>query len=416
MFQTLPIQSITIHREDRQRRALDKIDDLADSISRLGLINPITIDENNILIAGERRLEACRRLGWTHISVQLFSDLPPTQRVLIELEENIKRLDISWQEHTAAIAKYHELRKEEDPTWNDTKTAGAIGMSQQNVTKHLTVARELSSPAVSASPTFSTAIERAKSEARKRDDLIHTYASCVDTHQIIHGDFLEWASTPQEKFNFIHCDFPYGINATGAAGQRAREWVQYADSPDTYWKLFNALAGNLDNFCAPDAHIIFWFSPNLYCNTWEMLKLLDGFTFEEHPLIWYRGISNGIAPDPYRRPRRSYEMAFFGWRGEARINKIKENLFYADTHRTSESHPSEKSQEMLEHFFSMVVDSHTRLLDPTCGSASSLRAAKRLGASTVLGIEANKEFADVARRALLDAERDLSAPLNSDGS
>lgn len=399
MFQTIPLSSITIRREDRQRRDLTHIEDLADSIYRLGLINPVTIDHNYILIAGERRLEACRHLGWTHISCQFLEDLTPTQRLLIELEENIKRKDITWQEHTAAIAKYHELRKLEEPAWSEEKTAKELGRTQQSVNQHLTVARELSSPLVQQSPTLTTAFERAKTVARKRDDLIHTNNSLVDTHSpILHGNFIEWASHEQEKFNFIHCDFPYGINYHNAKGQSSSNPDRYLDTPETYWQLFKALTVNLDNFCSPDAHMIFWFSPNLYCQTWEMLKFLSDFTFEEHPLIWHRP-GEGIAPDPYRRPRRVYEMAFFGWRGEAKINAIRENVFSAPTFR--EHHPHEKSQPMLEHFFGMFVDSHTKLLDPTCGSGSSLRAAKRLGASTVFGIESNEEFANVARRTLL---------------
>lgn len=407
----IPISDITVHREDRQRRILTDIDDLADSIARLGLINPITIDENNILIAGERRLSACRKLGWTHIPAQLFSDLPPTQRVLIELEENIKRKDLTWQEHTAAIAKYHELCKLENPLWAEKDTAKALSRTQQSVNQHLTVARELSSPSVNGSATFTTAIERAQSVARKRDDaLIHTNNSLVHTHSpILTADFLEWSQHDQDKFNFIHCDFPYGINYHNASGQNAANQDRYLDTPDTYWQLFKALSVNLSNFCSPDAHIIFWFSPTLYCQTWEMLKLLDGFAFEEHPLIWQRGENEGIAPDPNRRPRRIYEMAFFGWRGQAKINTIKANSFVAPTNR--ERHPHEKSQQMLEHFFSMFVDHHTRLLDPTCGSGSALRAGQKLGANTVFGLERDEEFANVARRALLESRS--PAPLHS---
>lgn len=398
MFQTIPLSSITVHREDRQRRVLTDIDDLADSIARLGLINPITIDHEHILIAGERRLAACKRLGWTHISCQFLEDLSPVQRFLIELEENIKRKDITWQEHTAAIAKYHEIRKEEDPTWNERNTAAAIGMSYPNVNKHITVARELSSPIVQQAATFTTAVERAQTVARKRDDLIHTVASCNNTHQsIITADFIEWAKHPQEKFNFIHCDFPYGIDAH-ESGQNP---AAYQDSAETYLRLFKALATNLDNFCAPDAHIIFWFAASQYCNTWEMLKLLTGFKFDETPLIWHKSDGKGIVPDPYRRPRRVYELAFFGWRGEAKINAVRDNLFSAPTER--ERHPHEKSQQMLEHFFSMFVDGHTRLLDPTCGSASSLRAGISLGAN-VFGLEINEDFADVARRALRESQ------------
>jgi predicted RNA methylase len=49
----------------------------------------------------------------------------------------------------------------------------------------------------------------------------------------------------------------------------------------------------------------------------------------------------------------------------------------------------------------MCVDSTTRLLDPTCGSGSALRAAKSLGASAVLGLERDASYADEARRSLV---------------
>jgi len=56
----------------------------------------------------------------------------------------------------------------------------------------------------------------------------------------------------------------------------------------------------------------------------------------------------------------------------------------------------------------MVVNHNTRLLDPTCGSGSALRAAKRVNAQAeVLGIESNEVFADAARRELALLERQL---------
>jgi site-specific DNA-methyltransferase (adenine-specific) len=61
---------------------------------------------------------------------------------------------------------------------------------------------------------------------------------------------------------------------------------------------------------------------------------------------------------------------------------------------------SEKPEPMLRHFFGMLVDENTVMLDPTCGSGSSLRAAESLGAKHVLGLELNPEFAALAREAL----------------
>jgi hypothetical protein len=62
-----PIASIKIGK--RHRRDLGDVAALAASIEDIGLINPITVDENGLLLAGGRRLAACKQLGWKQIPV-----------------------------------------------------------------------------------------------------------------------------------------------------------------------------------------------------------------------------------------------------------------------------------------------------------------------------------------------------------
>lgn len=57
---------------------------------------------------------------------------------------------------------------------------------------------------------------------------------------------------------------------------------------------------------------------------------------------------------------------------------------------------------MLRHFFRMFVDENSKVLDPTCGSGSALRAAKSLDAEYVLGIEKDEGFAERATSAFKD--------------
>ena len=106
-FDRLAIDRIQVDRPDRQRSALD-IGSLKASIARNGLINPIIVgyrpDGDGIwLIAGERRLESCRELGWSVIPVRYLAELSPIERQIIELEENIKRLDLPWQDIVRAV-------------------------------------------------------------------------------------------------------------------------------------------------------------------------------------------------------------------------------------------------------------------------------------------------------------------------
>ena len=59
-FRPVSIDLIIINREARQRKELPNLDELAASIQRSGLINPIVVTEDFVLVAGERRFTACR--------------------------------------------------------------------------------------------------------------------------------------------------------------------------------------------------------------------------------------------------------------------------------------------------------------------------------------------------------------------
>src|SRR6266704_3163554 len=95
-FTSIAIGDIIVNRTERQRCDLTKLDVLADSISRLGLIHPIVITRNLELVAGERRLASVRILGWSHIACQYLDELDPSVARAIELEENIKRENLPW--------------------------------------------------------------------------------------------------------------------------------------------------------------------------------------------------------------------------------------------------------------------------------------------------------------------------------
>ena len=47
----------------RREADQESVQELADSISKVGLLNPITVDQNYTLIAGPHRLEAAKALG-----------------------------------------------------------------------------------------------------------------------------------------------------------------------------------------------------------------------------------------------------------------------------------------------------------------------------------------------------------------
>lgn len=80
---------------DRHRWDLGDLQPLADSIADLGLLNPITLTRDARLIAGQRRLEACRLLGWAEVPVRFADSLDDAVKLLhAERDENVCRKEM----------------------------------------------------------------------------------------------------------------------------------------------------------------------------------------------------------------------------------------------------------------------------------------------------------------------------------
>jgi ParB family chromosome partitioning protein len=104
----IPINEIKVKK--RIRKDMGDIAALADSMKRFGQISPILITEKKVLIAGGRRLEAARSLGWSSINA-VVADIPDElSKLEYELEENIQRRDFSQTEAREAVQKIHRLR------------------------------------------------------------------------------------------------------------------------------------------------------------------------------------------------------------------------------------------------------------------------------------------------------------------
>jgi ParB-like chromosome segregation protein Spo0J len=170
------VASIIVDRETRQRRTLDKdIDALAEQIDRAGLINAIVIHSDGRLVAGERRLEAHKKLGRQKIRCTIFESLAPHDAFLIELQENLARRQLNWQDEAKAVLDYHHMRKSKVPEWTLRASAMDIGCSEERVRLYTTVAKYLNDPDVAGCQTMQGAFnllrgraERAQAAAQNR--------------------------------------------------------------------------------------------------------------------------------------------------------------------------------------------------------------------------------------------------------
>ena len=125
MYQpTIPLKKIIINAEHRWRQefAEEGLEQLADSIENLGLLHaPVVKNDGVTLIAGERRFRAVKALASLgkpiryngkgiqlgHIPVIRMDDLTERAYKEAEFDENIKRVDLSWQERAHAVSELH---------------------------------------------------------------------------------------------------------------------------------------------------------------------------------------------------------------------------------------------------------------------------------------------------------------------
>jgi ParB family chromosome partitioning protein len=147
----IPLTSIIVG--SRLRVDLGDIDALSDSIERLGLIQPIVINQNNELIAGGRRIAAFKALSehiewadhkeYESIPYVRFETLSEDQKLELELEENIRRKDMTWQEQTLSVCRIHALKQRlaslDMQTWGVLQTGELIGLSGAKVSYALQV-------------------------------------------------------------------------------------------------------------------------------------------------------------------------------------------------------------------------------------------------------------------------------------
>ncbi len=104
------IEQIRIDQATRIRKDVGNLEPLQQSISQVGLINPVLIDEQGTLVAGFRRLSACRNLGWKEIEATIVTlEGDELQMLEVEVAENLHRKDFTPDEILATQKRREEI-------------------------------------------------------------------------------------------------------------------------------------------------------------------------------------------------------------------------------------------------------------------------------------------------------------------
>lgn len=277
----IKLEDIIVENRVRSCKEADVIS-LAESIKTNGLIHPITLNSENVLISGGHRLEAFKLLAKEdperygtipYVNFEEYAieaglikageSTPDHVLKLLEMEENLRRKSMTWQEKALGIAEYHRrasiARAEEH--WGQAQTAELFGLTQGHISYVLRIANRLKNKEdpIWGCESIRDALELLMNEKKKEamsklaefaktklsniapakpivtvaedepeDDF--SYLDAVETPNVVNstpqekfteddalsiyvqGDCLEWLPKLKGKFDHIITDPPYGID------------------------------------------------------------------------------------------------------------------------------------------------------------------------------------------------------------
>jgi ParB/RepB/Spo0J family partition protein len=427
-LKTIAIADIIV--EDRARKDLKDIEGLATSIKESGLICPIAValkDGKYFLMAGERRLSACKLLGSTVIQARIYTeDLDRLDKKIVEMAENLYRANLEWDEEVALIEEIHKLQIEKfgkkslhpgsanAPGWSETDTAKMTGRSQAGVSNDLRVAEMLHlMPELKKCKdkkevlTIINRVGRNIEAKEKADEILSAFDGKDDSFikkdimsRFVVGDFLT-ADIKPKTFDLVEIDPPYGIdlemlrkNVNTIDGGKAHTLDGYNEvRAEVYPKFLESLIKKAHAILKDDGWLLFWFAFGAWYS--EVLTTLKKhFEIAAVPAIWKKNIGQTMCPNYILGS--TWEPFFYCHKGKPELNKKgRSNIFEFDSvpaqHRI---HPTERPIEMMEEILSTFVTEGSNIAVPCCGSGNTLLAAHNISMNAI-GWELSQQYKDL---------------------
>lgn len=182
----LDIDRIVVER--RFRRDVGNVEALAASIAQLGLLQPIVVTADHSLVAGARRLHACRLLGMSKVVCCVAAAFADTWALLVaEVQENTCRKPFLPSEAVRAAEELLPLAA--GAAWR--RMAHRVDIAEaQKFTQSGEALSQIAILVGMSRPTLSKAmeiVETAREEPQKYEDLIQQ----MDRTGKVNGAYLE---------------------------------------------------------------------------------------------------------------------------------------------------------------------------------------------------------------------------------
>lgn len=416
----IPLKNIIV-RKGRGRKTFTGLQEMADSLKEHGQIHPIVVVPTDngkyYLVVGERRYRGACLAKWTEIEATMKDDLSEQQQKEVELEENLRRHDLDWQEQGELLTQIDELKRVVKPEWTQKETAESLGHDPGGVSRKIDMARKLRErPDIKAylkerGLPFAASVREVKLiEKKEKLERLVEGGHITLVNDFKNGDCLALIKDLADKsVDCVVCDPPYGVDkvtdlATGndryskMTGYRTMKLAHNLDLVSIL-SLLEKLAPELARVLKDGSHF-YMFCAVQY--TGAFIRVLEPhLEFQPPMLVWDRGkpTTPGFGYNYINR----CETIIYGYKPPRtrRLNSSKYNvLVHPEVPKSMRIYPTEKPVSLLRELIEQSTNVGEIVLDPFAGSASTLLACTAAGRRGI-GFEIDKEIFMKAQERLL---------------
>ena len=402
-------------KETEPKREHGDIESLKKSIMEIGLLNPLTINQENKLLAGRRRFQAIKELGWEQVECLMLHSENILFDFKVAIEENLRRKPLTDPENAIAISEYDKLKREiegsadryshpkasrEDRVgWSQQKTADDLGISHDSVSYAVQIAKAVEEKPELAKLKGTQILREIRIEKqieKIKADLIKEKSYHGD---LLHGDFFdEIDHVKDQSIDLLFVDPPYMLLSD--------KWDKF-ESLEKFMKFTEDWLESVAKKLKRTSRIYICFSQ---WYQFELYKLLEkheffGFNFGQ-VIIWnYRNNNQHSNRKEYRY---TYEPIFYLYGEEAEelnftpdtYGEMQNNVWTIATPQSNfnegKYHPAQKPIELLERIIKTGSKIGDLILDPFAGSGTTGIVCEKLNRNYIL-IEKEKEYIDIAK-------------------
>jgi DNA modification methylase len=408
MTEKWPLKRIQVGR--RFRKALGDLRALAQSIEEVGLLHPVVVTPQGRLIAGRRRLEAVKLLGWRTVPVHVV-DLE--NLIEGELAENVHRKDFLPSELWAIAKKVKEIVRTPAgrPSEKVENCHHFHGKTRDKAAAYFGVSgRHLEKIGAVCESGFPELIEELDAEPRsvhrcyQKLKLLRNQQSALDEeiepvqvggyrlreNEVICGDCREVLPRIKDRtFHAVITDPAYGI------GQVYNGRKEAADDPVSYWRWFQPIYREMLRVLKPGGFCAIFQGGRYLRHFWEW--------FADQDFIVYAAIRPNTAFKGGQPITCCWEPVVVFYKGRPVYRSAEfvrtRNWFLSASSfdALARVHPCPKPLDQCEELIRSFTCAGALVLDPLCGVGTIPIAAARYG-RRYLGIDLEPEYVRIARK------------------